>query len=352
MKNPNESRRRWGLTLWFSVIIFLYMLLSIFIAGAVVLILIRYNILIPKNLLQRPERMFLTIAVFSIVLGAILSFFVGKFPLKPVNAIIDAMNRLSRGDFKTRMHFTGLEAKMSTAREVEESFNHMAEELEETEMLRGDFINNFSHEFKTPIVSIAGFAKLLREGGITEAQKREYINIIAEESMRLSDMATNVLNLTKIENQTILTDVTNFNISEQIRAALLLLERKWTEKNVELEVDFNEYYVNGNEEQMKLVWINLLDNAIKYVNPGGILAVQITETPSDMIISVSNTGSEIPKDKLDRIFNKFYQADESHAALGNGIGLSIVKAVVELHKGKVVASSGSGKTVFTVVLPK
>jgi signal transduction histidine kinase len=218
-------------------------------------------------------------------------------------------------------------------------------------MLRGDFINNFSHEFKTPIVSIAGFAKLLKRGNLTEEQRIAYLTSIEEESLRLSYMATNVLNLTKIENQTILTDVTSFNLSEQVRSAVLLLEAKWSEKNIDLQLDFDEYTIEGNEELLKQVWINLMDNAVKFSPRCGSVLLDIVKEGFTVKVTVSNTGPEIPEEKRDRIFSKFYQADESHATAGNGIGLAIVKRVVDLHGGAVEVTCKDGMTSFTVTLP-
>ena len=219
-------------------------------------------------------------------------------------------------------------------------------------MLRSDFINNFSHEFKTPIVSIAGFAKLLRRGNLTDEQKEEYLEVIEEESLRLSAMANNVLNLTRVENQTILTEVTRFNLSEQIRGAVLLLAEKWTPKNLYMDMQFGEHMICANVELLKQVWINLLDNAIKFSDPNGTVSVDISDGSECLSISVSNHGKDIPKDRIAHIFNKFYQADESHSSEGNGIGLAVVKKVCELHGGAVSAKSESGTTTFTVVLPK
>lgn len=159
----------------------------------------------------------------SLVIGFLLASLTGKIILKPIKRIIDQLDRLASGDFKTRLHFGKPIADHPTFKQVEKSFNRAAEELDYTEMLRSDFINNFSHEFKTPIVSIAGFAKLLRRGNLTDEQKEEYLEVIEEESLRLSAMANNVLNLTRVENQTILTEVARFNLSEQIRGAVLLL---------------------------------------------------------------------------------------------------------------------------------
>ncbi len=228
----------------------------------------------------------------------------------------------------------------------------MAEELENTELLRSDFINNFSHEFKTPIVSIAGFAALLKRGNLTEEQQAEYAGVIEEESLRLAALATNVLNLTKVENQTILTDVTEYNLSEQVRSCVLLLERKWERKHIEMELAFDEYEICANEELLKLVWINLIDNAIKFSREYSAVHIRISATEERLTVEIKNTGNPIPAESMERIFHKFYQADESHASEGNGVGLAIVKKVVDLHQGNVCAESGSECTSFTVRLPR
>ncbi len=286
------------------------------------------------------------VTVFSLVL------LFGKFPLKPVNQLINEINRLASGDFRARLHFGRVLSKHKTFKEIEESFNELAEELENTEMLRSDFVNNFSHEFKTPIVSISGLAKLVNKGNLSEEQKREYLIAIEEESLRLATMATNVLNLTKVENQTILSDITKFNLSEQIRTSVLLLENEWAKKDIELNIDFDEFEIEASEALLKQIWINLIDNAIKFSPNGEAVTVEIKELEKRYAISVKNTGVEIPREKIDNIFNKFYQADESHASKGNGIGLAIVKKIVDLHSGKITAESKDRETCFTVYLPK
>ena len=291
-------------------------------------------------------------SVISLILGWVLVFFSIRIPLKPIHTLISHMNRLAMGDFETRIENKGVLSNHPAMKGISDSFNKLAEELEHTEMLRGDFINNFSHEFKTPIVSIAGFAKLLKRGNLTEEQRLAYLDSIEEESLRLSYMATNVLNLTKIENQTILTDVTEFNLSEQVRSAVLLLESKWGEKNIDLQLDFDEYTVEGNEELLKQVWINLMDNAVKFSPRCGTVILDITEGAGTVAVTVSNTGPGISPEKIDKIFSKFYQADESHAAEGNGIGLAIVKRVIDLHSGSVSVSCKEGMTTFTVTLPR
>jgi signal transduction histidine kinase len=224
------------------------------------------------------------------------------------------------------------------------------EELENTEVLRSDFINNFSHEFKTPIVSIAGFAKLLKKGNLSEKEKAEYIDIIEKESLRLSYLATNVFNLTKIENQTILTEINEYNPAEQIRHCVLLLENKWSEKEIDFNIELEDILISANEELMDQVWINLLDNAIKFSESKSTIDIKMKKEKTSTSFTITNKGVTISKDNIDRIFRKFYQADESHAAEGNGVGLAIVKKIIELHKGKITVESENGVTSFTVII--
>ena len=346
-------KERSSLTLLYSVIVFCILLVSVIIS-VLLAYLLAYLDVLTFNLLGEDTSLspFIFMALVSSAVGLLLTLLTRKIPLSPINDLVNTMNRLKSGDFKSRLKFEGLIGRHPVALEIENSFNTMAQELENTEMLRSDFINNFSHEFKTPIVSIAGFAKLLRRGNLSEAQKEEYLAIIEEESLRLSAMAANALTMSKIENQTILTDVANFNLSEQIRSCVLLLEDKWSHKDIIPELEFDEHFVSANEELLKHVWINLLDNAIKFSPATGEIKIGIKEAGGSISVSITNYGEEIAPDKIDKIWGKFYQADESHAGNGNGIGLAIVKAIVELHRGKASVQSEKGCTCFTVELPK
>lgn len=352
MKYMEERRQRLSLTLLFAGVVFCFLLLTMLFVAGIIALLLHFGALRLGENTMRPSTLIVIIALASVVIGTVLSATAGRIPLRSINAIINAMNRLAAGDFKTQLHFSDPLGKLPVAQELSASFNKMASELESTEMLRSDFINNFSHEFKTPIVSIAGFAKLLKRGGLTEEEKMEYLDIIEDESLRLSAMATNVLNMTKVENQAILTDVAEYNLSEQLRNCVLLLENKWTRKNLELSIDFDEHTIRASEELMKEVWVNLLDNAVKFTPEDGLVEVAIYEDEKSVSVSVINSGSEIPKESQERIFQKFYQADESHATEGNGIGLSIAHRIVELHGGRIDVDSRKGRTAFTVVLPK
>ena len=354
---PEERKQRRALYFFYSFIIFAIIWISILLAAAIVALLIRFGIYPYREVAAFEHTgnayslMWLTVLV-SLVIGSTAAFLTTKYSMDPVGRLVTHINRLASGDYRTRLNDKDFLAGTPAFQPVTESFNKLAEELQNTEMLRSDFINNFSHEFKTPIVSIAGFAKLLKRGNLTQEQQQEYLSIIEEESMRLSYMATNVLSLTKVENQTILTDVTQFNLSEQIRSCILMLERKWDSKNLDLQLAFDEHHISANEELLKQVWINLLDNAIKFTPEGHTVQVKVSESEDSVTVSVMNTGSEIPLEDQKKIFHKFYQADQSHATQGNGVGLAVVKRIVELHGGEISVFSENEVTVFTVQLLK
>ncbi len=352
-KKKEKKEHRFTLSLLYSFVVFCILLLTIMVAGVIVYILSYFDILVEEeNYLKDVKHIIVYMSILSILVGWLIAILTSKVPLIPLNRIATQLQCLAKGDFRARLYFGSPLGRHSTMIELSESFNLMAEELENTELFRSDFINNFSHEFKTPIVSIAGFVKLLKRDDLTEQQRQEYLDIIEQESLRLSYMATNVLNLTKIENQAILTDIVTFNLSEQIRTSVLLLESRWTKKQIEFTLEFDEITIEANEELLKQVWINLIDNAIKFSSEYGVIEINIIEKKNTYAVFVTNEGIEIPIESRQKIFNKFYQCDESHATEGNGVGLAIVLRVVELHKGIILVESKEGKTTFIVELPK
>ncbi len=237
----SKDSRRLGMLALFTLVVFLAMLVTFCMAALAVYLLVRAGtIQITGVTAVQVRRLIGLFALFSIPSGVVIALLTCNLPLKPIRDLIDSMDRLASGDFKTRVNAGFFMRRYPPFVGLSESFNKMAEQLESTELLRSDFINNFSHEFKTPIVSIAGFAKLLRRGNLTPEQQQEYLAVIEEESQRLSYMATNVLDMTKLENQTILSDVSRFNLSEQIRDCILLLERKWTQKELEFSLSLQQ----------------------------------------------------------------------------------------------------------------
>ncbi len=348
-----EPQHRLALTILFTAIVFCHILLTVLIVGVVLYLLDDWGVFVnaEQELLSIGD-IILIYGIASLPVGGFMTYLISKILLRPVNTLVNRMNSLAAGNYKVRIDPGEFWGKHSTIREVTDSFNRMAQELEGRQILRSDFINNFSHEFKTPIVSIAGFAKLLRSGRLEQDQKEEYLQIIEEESLRLSQMATNVLNLTKVENQTVLSEISDFNLSEQIRSSILLLISKWEKKELEFILNFREYQVSANEELLKQVWINLLDNAIKFSPEGSTIEVNIRKGNGNILVTILNSGPDIPPEKQQKIFQKFYQADESHSTEGNGVGLAVVKKVIELHNGSVRVSCKDGITDFTVTIPQ
>lgn len=340
------------LTLLFTFIVFIILVITMFLVGLVMVLLVQTQLLAETSLVNFRHMPIIVFAIVSIIIGTLVATLLSSIPLKPVHRLIEGMNQLANGNFDARVAL----GNNRLAKSLEESFNRMAEELGHTEMLRSDFVNNFSHEFKTPIMSIRGFAKLLQKGRLPEEKQAEYLGIIVDEMTRLADLSTNALNLTKIENQIILTDLSFFNLSEQLRNAILLLEQKWTHKQQTILPEFDEFIIHANEELLKQVWINLLDNAIKFAPEHSSirLTIQSIENEAAEIftqVNIYNSGPVIEEDNLRKLFNKYWQADTSHAGTGSGIGLSIAKSVVDLHQGQILVDSRFEWTLFSVILP-
>ena len=285
----------------------------------------------------------------SVLLSLIITSWLSGRMLRPLKLITKATKQVACGDFSVQIPDTGKNSEMS---ELVKSFNLMVKELDSNEMFRKDFINNFSHEFKTPIVSIRGYAKQLRNENLTPEQKREYIDIIIAESDRLAGMSTNVLLLSKLENQTIVTNQAPFYLDEQIRGELLLLEDLWTKKNLTLSLELEEIYYNGSAELLSHIWRNLLSNAIKFSPDGGELRVDLYRQNGEIVVKVRDEGVGMDEETAKHIFDKFYQGDSSHKTEGNGLGLSIAARAATLCGGNITVRTAPGEgCTFEVRLP-
>lgn len=284
------------------------------------------------------------------IIGTILSAFLSRGIFNSFKEMIRATEKIAKGNFK--VHIEETMDQTTDFGILQHSFNHMAEELDSIEMFRNDFINNFSHEFKTPMVSIQGFARQLQAGGLTEEEQKEYINIIVTESDRLVKMSSNILILSNLENQQIVSHKTEFYLDEQIRKVLVMMEKQWSSKDLELNVDLDEVRYRFNEDMMSQVWINLLGNAIKFTPRCGTVSCTLRQTAEHVTVTISDTGVGMSQEVIHHIFEKFYQGDPSHSSAGNGIGLTIVRRILELCGGQIRVDSqpGMGST-FTVILP-
>lgn len=296
----------------------------------------------------------LFMALISIVFGSILSVATCNMFIKKINRLSYGMKEISKGNFKVRVKETDKEGTTTEFGEIERIFNQMASDLDGIEMFRNDFINNFSHEFKTPIVSIRGFAKQLQNENLPAETKREYIDIIVSESTRLSNMSANILLLTKLENQSIVSEKTLFSLDEQIRSSILLLDKEWSKKNIEFNLDkMGDIQYNFNEEMLSQVWINLISNAIKFTGENGLITISLEENDDNIIFKIRDNGIGMDEQTKSRIFEKFYQGDKSHHSGGNGIGLNIASRIIALAHGSIEVESEIDRgSEFTVTLPK
>ncbi len=291
--------------------------------------------------------------VSSLVIGALLAFIVGNIVLKPLSELVDATKRVSDGDFSAKLEVGWSERH--TVRELADlirRFNGMTEELRGTELFRKDFITSFSHEFKTPLVSIRGFARQLYEGGLTAEQQKEFSRIILDETEYLSELSSNTLLLTSLENKGIISDKKKFSLDEQLRRCMLRLEASWSEKEIDIDMEgVEDVTFFWNETLLDHVWNNLFDNAVKFTPKGGSIRVSCARSGSEVTVTVADSGIGITPEALPHIFEKFYQGDGSHATKGNGLGLALVKRIIELCGGEITARSVQGAgTVFTVTL--
>ncbi len=284
----------------------------------------------------------------TIIIGAIIMKMLSNIILKPVNKLTDATKKVASGDFSIKLETT----RNDEVGELTNNFNKMVKELGSIESLQKEFVDNVSHEIKTPISSIQGFAHLLKEKNLSEEERIEYANIIEEESNRLLNMSTNMLELSKLQNQNRITNKEQINISEQIRKAIALLEPKWKEKEIVFNVSLEEKYFYGNEDLMFQVWVNFIDNAIKFSKEKGKITIDLEEKDNWIVAIIKDYGIGMDEDEKKRIFTRFYQIDKSHSEKGAGLGLAIVKRIVELSEGIINVESEKNKgTTITIKLP-
>lgn len=289
------------------------------------------------------------VLLISILSGAAIAVGLSKIFVSPMMKLGDAMRKVAGGDFTVRLDCT---SKIRDVREVYGSFNTMVKELGNTETLQTDFVSNVSHEFKTPINAIEGYASLLQDSQLTDEQKNAYIDKIIFNTRRLSDLVGNILLLSKVNNQTISLKASTFRLDEQVRQSILALESKWEKKEIEFDIDLDEIEYTGYENLLSHVWLNLIDNAVKFSPQNGQIRIRLKQLDGSVTFSIWDNGLPIPEADIDRIFNKFYQGDNSHVSEGNGLGLALVRKIVAAAHGTInVTSSEDAGTEFVVALP-
>lgn len=292
----------------------------------------------------------LSLLVVSAVAAALISYFVGRRILAPMVKLSKASKEVARGNFDiTISDSSKLEEVQTTFR----NFNAMVRELNSIATLSNDFVANVSHEFKTPLTAIEGYAMLLQEPGLSEQERGEYLDKILSNTHRLTALVGSILMLSKIESKSLAEQYTVFRLDEQLRQAVVALEPEWAEKSIVFDAELDPVSFHGCEQLLTHVWTNLISNAVKFSENGQHIRLRLLEQKECVVVSVTDHGCGMTPEVQARIFEKFYQGDPSRKSLGNGLGLALVKRIVELSDGviEVVSAPDKGST-FRVILPK
>ena len=304
----------------------------------------------PENIAAASKLTFGNVILITLVSGTIDYIRRRQMVDVPVKRILEASEKIMKGDFSVRIEPVKDFAGETGFNEVIKCFNKLTAELAGTETLRTDFIANVSHELKTPLAVMGNYATMLQRPGITEEEKNEYAKAISESSRRLAQLITNILKLNKLENQQIFPQLDEYDLGEQLCECLLQFEDVWESKKLNIETDIEEdVRICSDAELLSLVWNNLISNAVKFTPEGGTIGVSLKTSGDFVMVSVRDTGCGIKPEVGKHMFEKFYQGDTSHATQGNGLGLALVKRVVDIFSGEIGVQSvfGQGST-FTV----
>lgn len=288
----------------------------------------------------------LIILILIITIGFILVF---RAMMQPILQLDRAVEKVTAGDYNVKVDTYN---KPNEIAELLNNFNTMVEQLSHNEYLHKDFSSNISHEFKTPLAIIKGYADLLEEGELSAEEQQNYARYISRESKRLSVLTTNLLRISSLDNDKVHGKASNFLLDEQIRQSVLDLESKWSEKAIKIDLNLRKIPFTGEEELLNQVWFNLLDNAIKFTEPKGNITISAIKDGDDAVVEISDTGIGMDDETLKNIYKQFYRGNTDKRYEGNGLGLSLVQRIVALHKGTIEAESVQGVgTSFIVELP-
>lgn len=289
-------------------------------------------------------------AIIFMMTGSIVFLIVADIIVKPISRLTKVTDELAKGNYKVRVNYEGKDEISS----LYASFNQMAVRLAKQETIRQQFISDVSHEFQTPLTAISGFATILKNENLTDEQRKKYADIILFNSNRLSHLSKNMLQLTLLDGEDTALDKTEFPLIEQLNRVIEMEDNAALSKDIEIEFIHpkKEFIIEADESRMEQVWINLLSNAIKYTNEHGVVTVEVRRTPTELQVRFEDTGVGMSQDAISHIFERFYRQDKSRTIEGNGLGLSIVKRIIDLHHYKIdVESQEDVGSVFTVYIP-
>ena len=346
----NEFKQITNLRSHFHHIIFLLTVVDMMLTGLCFLLLLRGGRL--YFFLRNPLAIILAFYVFSFIIATVLTLYISRYILSPVEQLSDASKKVAHGDFTVQIP---LDSDSDELNVTISNFNSMVRELRSIETLRDDFIANVSHEFKTPLSAIEGYAMLLQEKNLGDKEREECARKILQSTARLNDLTGNILLLSKLDNQNYPQENTTFSLDEQIRQAILMFESVWTKKQIDIDCDMPDVSFVGPQSLLNHVWINLIGNAVKFVkgDGSGRITVRLTPNEKNVVVTVADNGIGMDDKTIAHIFEKFYQGDTSRRSSGNGLGLALCKKIVESLHGTITAKGTPGEgSVFTVVLPR
>lgn len=341
-KNNKFSLR---LRTYYILIIFIIVLISFGAVAAALMLLDNWGLI--QNLSLST---FIALLTVSAVAGGMASYFIGRRVLTPMVKLSKASREIARGNYNISVEDP---SKLEEVQTTFRNFNAMVREMSRIATFSNDFVANVSHEFKTPLTAIEGYTMLLQDSTLTLEEREEYLEKILYNTHRLSKLVGNILMLSKIENQSISDQRTEYRLDEQIRQAVVALEPQWVEKNIDFDVTLDEVSFLGCESLLMHVWTNLISNAIKFSEPNQEIGIRLLAQTECVVITVCDHGCGMTPDVRERIFEKFYQADTSRKSLGSGLGLPLVKRIVELSEGLIEVNSAPNEgSTFRVILPK
>lgn len=349
MRKSTASQKEFASRLRSYILEFISVFLIIALNGTILIFVL--TTLIDKNATVSEISLFCFIyLLFGCLISTSLVYFVkGRVYYNKVKTVCDAAGKVAKGDFDVRIPIY-FEKPKSEMDYLAVNFNKMLTEITSLENMRNNFVADVSHEIKTPLSVIQGYADLLKTPGLSDEKRREYIRLLSEAIGTLTNLVTNILKLNKIENQGIVQNE-KFSLDEQLRYCILSFEDKFEEKNISINVELEEIVLNSDKVLLEIVWKNLISNAIKYTGFGGEISVSLKKEKGKVQVAVEDNGCGMSPETVKHCFDKFYQGDTSHSQEGNGLGLALVKQVITMLNAEITVQSQLGKgTVFTVIL--
>ena len=349
--NKNNRKLSLKLRLKLTYIFFNVLLISGILTAVIFYFLTFFKIIIYPGKLG-PFGYIVAMLITSLIIGTFFGYFLSERYFRPLKQLSNASKKIASGDFSVSIEELEYKDDDTELNDLIKNFNIMAKQLSKIETLRSDFIANVSHEFKTPLATIQGYVTLLEDDKLTKEERSNYLNIIFDATKKLTNLTSNILKISKLENQEVEICKKEYNVSEQLREVIILLQASWEKKNIEFNLDLPDCMVISDEELLQQVWMNVISNAIKFSNLDGRIDVSLVSRSNYISVVIKDYGSGMDEETLSHVFEKFYQGDKSHSRDGNGLGLSLVKRIVTICHGEIKLDSKLNEgTTVTINLP-